>query len=92
VSQITVTALEPGHFGVEVEEGHVTTSHQVAVPAVFLDNLGLPDVDQTELVEETFRFRLDREPADAILRSFPIDQVARYFPDFYDEMRTRLGS
>lgn len=91
MSQIRVTALGPGRFGVQVEEGHVTTSHKVAVPSNFLDDLGLSGVDQTELVEETFRFLLDREPADAILHSFPIDQVARYFPDFYDELRTRLG-
>ena len=32
MSEITITSMEPGHFGVQVTEGDTTTSHRVAVP------------------------------------------------------------
>jgi hypothetical protein len=92
VSRITVRPLEPTRYGVEVTEGQVTTTHKVAVPPDFLDDLGIPDLDPGVVVEEAFAFLLDRVPASAIQGDFPIDQIARRHPDFYDELRSRLGS
>jgi hypothetical protein len=90
-THIEVTALEPGRYGVDLREGETRTSHKVAVSAAFLDDLGLTDVDPVRVVHESFAFLLDREPASAILHDFPIEQIARYFPDYYDELRARLG-
>ncbi len=90
MSEITITAMEPGHYGVQVTEGDTTTSHRVAVPDDLLDDLGLAGVDAELLVRETFGFLLDREPATSILREFSLDQVPQYFPDYYDELRARL--
>lgn len=84
-------ALEPTRYGVDVTEGTVTTTHKVAVPPELLDDLGLIDVDPMLVVREAFGFLLDREPASAIQGDFPIDQIARRYPDFYDELRTRMG-
>jgi len=90
MSEITITAMEPGHYGVQVTEGDTTTSHRVAVPDALLDELGLAGVDHELVVRETFGFLLDREPATSILSEFSLDQVPRYFPDYYDELRARL--
>jgi hypothetical protein len=92
MSRITVTPLEPTRYGVEVTEGQVTTTHKVAVPPEFIDDLGLMDLDPIVVVEEAFAFLLDREPASAIQGDFPIDQIAGRHPDFYDELRTRLSA
>lgn len=92
MSRISVIPLEPGRYEVEVREGGTTTSHKVAVPSDLLDELGLSDLDPLAVVQETFAFLLDREPATSILTQFSLDQVPRYFPDFYEELRVRLGS
>lgn len=38
-----------------------------------------------------FRFLLEREPASAILASFDLEDVNRYFPEFEEEIRRRVG-
>ena len=48
--------------------------------------------EPTQLVEESFRFLLEREPPSSILRRFAISDIARYFPDYPDQMAIRLGS
>ncbi|HEX4865305.1 MAG TPA: hypothetical protein VFV02_14640 [Acidimicrobiales bacterium] len=91
MSRITVTRLGPGRFSVEVREGETTTTHRVLVPDDLLDGLGLGGADPAAVVEESFRFLLDREPATSILRDFPLDEISRYFPEYYDELRTPMG-
>lgn len=90
MSEITITPMEPGHYGVQVTEGDTITSHRVAVPGSLLDDLGLDAVDPELVVRETIGFLLDREPATSIMTEFSLDQVPRFFPDYYDELRARL--
>jgi hypothetical protein len=42
-------------------------------------------------VRESFVFLLQREPPSSIMGKFSLDVIARYFPEYYDEMRRRLG-
>lgn len=91
MSEVRVVAMGPDRFGVEVEEGHVRTTHKVAVSNQFLDDTGLSDVSRDEIVREAFEFLLEREPANSILGDFPIEQISVYFPEFVPELRTRLG-
>ena len=91
MSEITVTAMGPGQFGVQVREGDTTTSHQVTIPDDLIDELGLPDVDREALVEESFAFLHEREPATSILEEFPLTTISRYFPEYPDELRSRLS-
>jgi hypothetical protein len=90
---ISIVALEPHHFGVEIREGHTTTHHEVAINPALLDDLGVieQDVETEEIaVRETIGFLLDREPATAIAETFTTEDVARRFPELADELRTRL--
>jgi hypothetical protein len=61
------------------------------VPTGLLDRLGLGDVDRELVVRETVKFLLEREPATSILPDFSLEDVSRYFPEFHDELRRRLG-
>jgi hypothetical protein len=83
--------MEPDTYGVLIEEGDTRTSHRVRVPAALLEDLAMTDVDPLVIVEESFGFLLDREPATSILESFSLDDVPKHFPDFYDELRARLS-
>ena len=47
--------------------------------------------DVQRLVYETFAFLLEREAKESILRSFDITVVGRYFPEFEDEIQSRLA-
>jgi len=88
---IQITAMEPDHFGVQVHEGAVATSHRVRVPPAMVDDLGLAGIEPERIVRVSFEFLLEREPNTAILRDFALDEIARYFPEYYDELRTRVG-
>ena len=91
MTDIAVTPLEPGHFGVQVTEGDTTTSHRVTVRDAMLDDLALTDADPEVVVRESFNFLLEREPATSILPEFSLEDIARYFPEYYDELRSRLA-
>ena len=91
VSEITVTPMGPGQFGVQVSEGHQVTSHRVTVPESFLDDLALADADQEQVVRESFSFLLEREPATSIMDDFALPVIADYFPEYYDELQRRLA-
>jgi hypothetical protein len=88
---IDVTPMEPGHFGVQVTEGDTTASARVEVPDAVLDDLALLDVSRERVVEETIGFLLDRQPATALQGEWSLEEIAGRFPDFYDELRARLG-
>ena len=89
--EITVTRSDPEHFDVEVRQGSMTTSHRVQVTKGMLDDLGVPAAQHEDLVRESFAFLLEREPAKSILREFGLDVIARYFPDYPDELVKRLS-
>ena len=42
------------------------------------------------LVAESFRFLLEREPKESILRSFDLSVIGRYFPEYEREIAKRL--
>ena len=89
--KIRIQALAPHEYAVDVTEGATHTRHRVVVPVELLDDLGLIDVDEERVVRESIEFLLDREPATSIYDEFPLDTVASRFPDFADELRTRLA-
>lgn len=90
MTEMEITELEPDRYAVELSEGNTHTSHVVEVPEDMLDDLGLMDADHERVVRESFEFLLERESATAILSGFSLDQIANYFPDYYDELRIRL--
>lgn len=92
MTTINVTAMEPGHYGVQVEEGDTITSHRVRVPDALLDELDLTDADPERVVHESIGFLLEREQATSILTEFALDDIARFFPEYYDELKARMSS
>ena len=90
MSEIVLTEMGPGRFGVQVQEGaDVGTSHVVTVPDRFLEELGV-DAEPDQVVRESFAFLLDREPATSILKEFELPVISQYFGDYLDELRRRL--
>src|SRR5882724_5854990 len=70
-------------------QGAVMTHHRVRVTKADFDRLSegrSPEV----LLEESFRFLLERESNTSILGSFCLPVIGRYFPEYEREIRTRL--
>jgi hypothetical protein len=89
VRQIRATPTDDGTFSVEVRDGTVTTSHIVILPPDLRAALGWPPDRDGELVESSFDFLLEREPATQILRRFSLDVIGDYFPEYRREMTRR---
>jgi hypothetical protein len=66
---------------VDVVDRTSTTHHTVEVSAVELDRWGRGRSAEA-LVEQSFRFLLEREPKESILREFKLSVITRYFPDY----------
>ena len=90
MTEIALTPMAPGEFGVEVTEGTDVTGHRIRVPEAFRDDLLLGEVDAEVVVRESFNFLLEREPATSILREFSLDDIAQYFPEYPEELQRRL--
>lgn len=88
---VTILPMGPRRYAVTVREGAEVTHHEVTVPEDLPFDLGQPDVDEELLVRESFAFLLEREKATAILRSFSLDEIGRFFPEYLDELRTRVA-
>ena len=76
---------------VKVEQTGKRTEHLVAVTAADLERWGRGAGSSREEVEDlvarSFDFLLRREPPGAILRSFELAVIQRYFPEFDGEIR-----
>jgi hypothetical protein len=75
----------------EVKVGGTTqTTHRVTLRDADRQRLGGKHVSAEQLIEESFRFLLEREPNTSILSSFELPLIGTYFPQYAREMRKRL--
>lgn len=88
---VTVVRRHDGRFDVEVRDGPGVTRHVVQVPSGLASELGSAQVGDDRLVEESFAFLLEREPASSILPAFGLEVIERYFPEYRREMTRRLA-
>jgi len=66
------------------------TRHDVELARATRDELA-PGADPEALVHASFVFLLEREPRESIMRAFDLPIIARFFPEYLDEIRGRLG-
>jgi hypothetical protein len=78
-------------FRVIVRDPSSSTEHTVSVPDGYLSQLELEGCDRQTLVEESFRFLIEREPKESIMKKFEISVIERFFPEYPDEIRLRMG-
>jgi hypothetical protein len=85
---ITVKHLAGDEWQVTVQAG-VTTHHRVRVTQPVLERLA-DGRSAEDLLQESFRFLLEREPNTSILPSFDLSVISSYFPKYETEIRQRL--
>jgi hypothetical protein len=65
------------------------TAHRVTVRRAALSMIP-PGRPVEALVRASFEFLLEREPKESILRTFDIEVIGRYFPEYECEITQRL--
>jgi hypothetical protein len=94
MSHIDVRPLGPGEYAVEVSDSAQATHHRVRVDDRVLDDLALLDPDEQtreRLVRESVEFLLEREPASAIRTDFALSDISQFFPEYLQEVATRMS-
>lgn len=91
MAHLTVALQSADTYVVEVSEAGGTSRHTVTATAAHLAGLGV-DAPPERVIEESFRFLLEREPKEAILARFELPVIGRYFPEYPAEIRRRLES
>ena len=92
VIQVRLTAeRDPFIFDVVVSEGKGETRHHVTMSREMCERLTAGKHTPERCLEAAFRFLLDREPKESILRRFDVTEISRYFPEFEREMPRYLS-
>ena len=78
------------HCEVRIGDDPDATRHQVAVSVEDLVRLAPAGTSVETVVEASFDFLLERERRESILRAFNLSEISRYFPEYDDEIRSRL--
>jgi hypothetical protein len=86
---ITVDHVSGDEYEVKVR-GTTQTTHRVKLRDADRERLGGKEVSAERLVEESFRFLLEREPNTSILSSFELPLIGKYFPQYARAIRERL--
>ena len=81
---------DPLEYEVIVRVGNGETRHHVTLARDTCERLTMGAHTPERCIDAAFRFLLDREPKESILRRFDITVISRYFPDFEHELPSYL--
>jgi hypothetical protein len=88
-ARIAVEHVEGDTFRVTVDQAGSCARYTVTVDPAYATRLA-GVVPRERLIRSSFEFLLEREPKEAILRSFDLPVIARYFPEFEAEIGRRM--
>ena len=73
--------MDEYHFKVTVID-YTNTTHLVSINPHYASKLNAGKITNTQLVEKSFKFLLERESNISIMRSFDLSVIARYFSEY----------
>jgi hypothetical protein len=82
---------DPLQFEVVIRDQGGESRHDVTMARETASRLTRGKHTPEQCVEAAFRFLLDREPKESILRRFDITVISRYFPEFDRELPRYLA-
>ena len=88
-AQITVDSSGGDVYRVTVKQGRNETTHDVTVTPEDVARYA-PGATPERLLEASFQFLLEREPASAILSRFALPVIERYFPEYRRVMSKKM--
>ena len=87
---IEVRSVGDDEYQVRVS-GKSETIHRVTLRDSDRVRLGGEKTSAEKLIEESFRFLLEREPNTSILATFDLPIIGRYFPEYEPTIQQRLS-
>ncbi len=81
IKVIKVQNFPHAEFGVVLENGD-KHQYSVRLSEQYYQKLTQGGITPEELIEKSFRFLLEREPASAILPEFELNLIQHYFSDY----------
>jgi hypothetical protein len=88
MATITIESKGLSTYLVTIDDHGTTTRHTVTATPQDVARYA-PDTTPERLIEASFEFLLEREPATSILTSFALPVIERYFPDYPKVIRAR---
>jgi hypothetical protein len=82
---------DPLEFEVVVRQRGSETTHRVSMARETHQRLTAGKDTPERCLEAAFRFLLDREPKESILKRFDVEIIGRYFPEFERELPRYLA-
>jgi hypothetical protein len=95
MARIEVSSTETSDgwmMNVTISDGGGETRHQVTLSREDYERLSGGAGSAAELVRASFEFLLEREPKESILHRFDLTVISRYFPEYSEEIRKRVGA
>jgi len=83
---------DPLEFEVFVKDASGHTQHRVTLSRSDYGRLCRGATEPGRCVEAAFRFLLDREPKESILRRFNLTLIGHYFPEFEAQLPRYLAA
>ena len=90
MAEITVVSLGESRYRVTVVDGKHRTSHVVTATPSNVQRYAAAGTSPERLIEASFEFLLEREPPSAILSSFALPVIERYFAEYPSVIRESL--
>lgn len=85
MSDVSVEPIDDTTYRVTVSDEGGTTTHEVTVDPG--EARRLSGGDAPGLVDASFRFLLEREAKESIMRKFDLSVISRFFPEY----QTKIG-
>ena len=85
---ISVIKKTEKEFNVTVQEGASQTNHSVTVDESYYRSLTGKKISKEELITISFKFLLEHEQKESILREFNLRVIQDYFPEYEKKIKT----
>ena len=88
-ADVGVEHVDGDDYRVTISAGSRRTIHTVTATPTVLARVAGPDETSEDTIRRAFAFLLDRESPSSILRTFALETIATYFPEFWEAMQLR---
>ena len=88
---IEIEKKNQNEFVVLVREKETQSQHLVTLDDAYYQFLTQGKIPKEDLIKKSFQFLLEREAKESILRTFNLQMIKRYFPEYEEEMSSSMA-
>ena len=88
---IEIEKKNQNEFVVLVQEKETHSQHLVTLDDAYHQFLTQGKIPKEDLIRKSFQFLLEREAKESILRSFNLQMIKRYFPEYEEEITSSMA-